>query len=98
MFHDFFQRPVVADKFVDVYKRQARNTASTYRPCNTVFHTPSSMSHKQIRSAENSSSHALTVAKMCIRDSNKFEFELNLKPNTELITIIGDERLLGRCV
>ena len=25
----------------------ARNTASTYRPCNTVFHTPSPMSHEQ---------------------------------------------------
>lgn len=30
--------------------------------------------------------------------NNKFEFELNLKPNTELITIIGDERLLGRAI
>ncbi len=29
---------------------------------------------------------------------NKFEFELNLERNTELITIIGDERLLYRAI
>lgn len=30
--------------------------------------------------------------------NNKFEFELNLDRNTEQITIIGDERLLGRAI